>query len=176
MASNANRTPIFQRDVVLVIANTYNAGSTSMPTKTQSNKKTSSTNKPRREKKSKQPTEATQSNRRSASKPVSKSSTNETKATKARASSKAATKETAATKSRSGLDLAAEVLAQADQPLNAKAITERVIAAGWQTDGKTPWATLYASMTREIVKKGNASRFRKMDRGLFARATPKGSK
>jgi len=147
-----------------------------MPTKTQSKKKTSATHKPRKPQKSKQPSEAAQSNRRSVSKSVTRSTTKKTKATIARASSKAAVKETVATKSPSSLDLAAEVLAQVDQPLNAKAITERVIAAGWQTDGKTPWATLYASMTREIAKKGNASRFRKMDRGLFARATPKGSK
>lgn len=147
-----------------------------MPTKTQSNKKPSSTNQPKRQKESKQPTEAFRANRGAGSKSKSKSLTKETKATKAQASSKGTTKETAVTKSRSGLDLAADVLAEADQPLNAKAITERVIAAGWQTDGKTPWATLYASMTREIVKKGKASRFRKMDRGLFARATPKGSK
>ncbi|MDX9911230.1 MAG: winged helix-turn-helix domain-containing protein [Phycisphaerales bacterium] len=67
----------------------------------------------------------------------------------------------------SGLDLAAKVLADAGEPLPAKAIAERAIAAGWQTSGKTPQATLYAAMLREIAKKGDAARFRKVDRGLF---------
>ncbi len=67
----------------------------------------------------------------------------------------------------SGLDLAAQVLAEAGEPLKAKQIAERAIAAGWKTNGKTPEATLYAAMTREIAKKGDAARFRKADRGLF---------
>ncbi|MEL6499744.1 MAG: winged helix-turn-helix domain-containing protein [Planctomycetota bacterium] len=67
----------------------------------------------------------------------------------------------------SGLDLAAKVLADAGKPLRAKQIAERAIAAGWKTNGNTPEATLYAAMTREIAKKGNAARFRKADRGLF---------
>lgn len=67
----------------------------------------------------------------------------------------------------SGLDLAAKVLADASEPLAAKAIAERAIAAGWQTSGKTPQATLYAAMLREIAKKGDTARFRKVDRGLF---------
>ena len=70
----------------------------------------------------------------------------------------------------SGLDLAATVLASAKGPLNAKAIAERVIAAGWTTSGKTPDATLYAAMLREITGKGAASRFKRVDRGLFAAA------
>ena len=48
-----------------------------------------------------------------------------------------------------------------------KARAERAIAAGWKTSGKTPHATLYAAMLREIAKKGDAARFRKADRGLF---------
>ncbi len=68
----------------------------------------------------------------------------------------------------SGLDLAAKVLADSKEPLQAKAIAERAITAGWQTTGKTPHATLYAAMIREIAKKGKDSRFIKTDRGLFA--------
>ena len=34
--------------------------------------------------------------------------------------------------------------------------------------GKTPHATLYAAMIREARDKGTASRFRKVDRGMFA--------
>ncbi|MEO0513474.1 MAG: winged helix-turn-helix domain-containing protein [Planctomycetota bacterium] len=75
----------------------------------------------------------------------------------------------------SGLDLAAKVLADAGEPLKAKQIAERAIAAGWKTNGKTPEATLYAAMTREIAKKGDAARFRKDDRGLFE-AGPKTKK
>ena len=68
----------------------------------------------------------------------------------------------------SGLDLAAQVLTESKEPLNAKTIAERAIAAGWKTNGKTPHATLYAAMIREISKKGKDARFRKADRGLFA--------
>ena len=68
----------------------------------------------------------------------------------------------------SGLDLAAQVLAESKEPLNAKTIAERAIAAGWKTSGKTPHATLYAAMIREIATKGKTARFRKADRGLFA--------
>ncbi len=68
----------------------------------------------------------------------------------------------------SGLDLAAQVLAESKEPLNAKTIAERAITAGWKTTGKTPHATLYAAMIREIATKGKTARFRKADRGLFA--------
>lgn len=67
----------------------------------------------------------------------------------------------------SGLDLAAKVLASAGEPLPAKTIAERAIAAGWKTNGKTPHATLYAAIIREIADKGSESRFRKVDRGRF---------
>ena len=70
-------------------------------------------------------------------------------------------------KKASGLDLAARVLAEANEPLAARTIAERVIAAGWKTDGATPHATLYAAMGREISRKGKDARFKKVDRGLF---------
>jgi HB1, ASXL, restriction endonuclease HTH domain len=76
----------------------------------------------------------------------------------------------------SGLNLAAEVLAKSGKPLNAKTIAERVIAAGWKTDGRTPQATLYSAIVREITKKGSGSRFKKTDRGLFVAARPEGAK
>ena len=72
-----------------------------------------------------------------------------------------------AAKRPSGLDLAAKALAEAGEPLNAKQIAERAIAAGWKTSGKTPHATLYAAITREIKAKGDAARFAKTERGLF---------
>lgn len=67
----------------------------------------------------------------------------------------------------SGLDLAANVLVEAKEPLDAKTIAQRAIAAGWKTNGKTPHATLYAAIIREISDKGSESRFRKVDRGRF---------
>jgi len=84
-------------------------------------------------------------------------------------------KDAAKPKRISGLDLAAKVLAKAGEPLQAKVIAERAIAAGWKTTGKTPHATLYAAMIREIAKKGKDARFVKTDRGLFA-AAPKNRK
>lgn len=81
-----------------------------------------------------------------------------------------------AAKRPSGLDLAAKVLAEAGEPLAAKAIAERAIAAGWKTSGKTPHATLYAAIIREISKKGDAARFKKTDRGLFVAADAKGGR
>ena len=68
----------------------------------------------------------------------------------------------------SGLDAAAAVLKDAGKPLGAKDIVERMLAKGlWTTGGKTPHATIYAAMIREIAAKGGSARFRKVDRGLF---------
>jgi len=71
----------------------------------------------------------------------------------------------------SGLDAAAQVLAEAGEPLNTKALVERMLAQGlWQTRGKTPAATIYAAIIREIATKGKEARFRKTDRGMFTLA------
>ena len=68
----------------------------------------------------------------------------------------------------SGLDAAAKVLAEAGEPLNTKTMVERMLAKGlWKTSGKTPAATIYAAILREINAKGAASRFRKVERGRF---------
>jgi hypothetical protein len=67
----------------------------------------------------------------------------------------------------SGLDVAAKVLTGSKEPLNATAIAERAIAAGWKTDGQTPHATLSSAMIREIAHRGRESRFKKTERGLF---------
>jgi hypothetical protein len=68
----------------------------------------------------------------------------------------------------SGLDLVAQVLKEKGEPMAAKDIADAVIAAGWQTKGKTPAATLYSAMLREIDGKPADSRFVKTGRGLFA--------
>ena len=45
---------------------------------------------------------------------------------------------------------------------------EQAIDKGlWSTSGKTPSATLYAAIIREISKKGKDARFEKVDRGRF---------
>jgi hypothetical protein len=68
----------------------------------------------------------------------------------------------------SGLTAAYQVLLDAGEPLQCKAMVEKVLAAGtWKTGGKTPEATIYAAIIREIRAKGAESRFRKTDRGLF---------
>lgn len=47
-------------------------------------------------------------------------------------------------------------------------IVERAFEKGyWRSDGKTPAATIYAAMLREIQKTGDESRFRKVARGKF---------
>ena len=71
----------------------------------------------------------------------------------------------------SGLDAAAKVLAKAKEPLNCKEMVERMLAEGlWQTGGKTPAATIYSAILREISGKGEASRFVKAERGKFTLA------
>ena len=69
----------------------------------------------------------------------------------------------------SGLDAAAKVLAEAGEPMSCKTIVERMLAQDlWQTKGKTPQATIYAAIIREIAAKGDKARFRKTERGKFA--------
>lgn len=70
----------------------------------------------------------------------------------------------------SALDAAAQVLANAQEPLNTKAMIEAMAAKGLWTSpgGKTPHATLYAAILREINEKGAEARFEKVDRGQFA--------
>ncbi|MGD2175611.1 MAG: winged helix-turn-helix domain-containing protein [Candidatus Brocadiaceae bacterium] len=71
----------------------------------------------------------------------------------------------------SGLEAAAKVLEEADEPLRCKEIAERALEAGyWASDGKTPAATIYSAIIREIAAKGDESRFRKVGRALFALA------
>lgn len=68
----------------------------------------------------------------------------------------------------SGLDAAAKVLGESKEPLNAKAITAVAIEKGyWRSTGRTPHATIFAAMIREISAKGKESRFAKAGRGLF---------
>ncbi|MBL1216608.1 MAG: hypothetical protein D8M59_03850 [Planctomycetes bacterium] len=72
-------------------------------------------------------------------------------------------------KKRTGiLDAAATILSASKEPMGCKAIVEQAIEKGlWSTTGKTPSATLYAAIIREIAKRGKDARFVKTDRGLF---------
>ena len=56
--------------------------------------------------------------------------------------------------------------------MNAKAMIETMAAKGYWTSpgGKTPHATLYAAILRELQTKGTNARFTKTERGKFARA------
>jgi hypothetical protein len=67
------------------------------------------------------------------------------------------------------LDAAAQLLALASQPLNCKQLIELMTAQRLWTSpsGKTPSATLYAAIIREIATKGEQSRFIKADAGKF---------
>jgi len=66
------------------------------------------------------------------------------------------------------LNLAAKALAESSEPLNCQQMVEKVLATGlWKTSGKTPAATLYSAILREITTKGDACRFRKTERGKF---------
>jgi hypothetical protein len=101
------------------------------------------------------------------------------KSAKPQASKKAAGKnadaKTKAPRKREGkmsaLDAAAQVLADAKEPMNSKAMIEAMAAKRLWTSpgGKTPHATLYAAILREINEKGAEARFEKVDRGQFTR-------
>jgi hypothetical protein len=69
----------------------------------------------------------------------------------------------------SALDAAAQVLAASEVPMRAKEMIAQMEAKGlWNSPGgKTPEATLYAAIIREIAAKGTAARFKKHDKGVF---------
>lgn len=68
----------------------------------------------------------------------------------------------------SGLDAAAHVLRTVRKPMRVKDVVDHMLGTGmWKTNGKTPAATIYVAILREIKTKGDAARFRKVDRGLF---------
>ena len=68
------------------------------------------------------------------------------------------------------LNAAAKVLAEKGEPMTCKEMIEAMAAKGYWTTpgGKTPHATLYSSVAREIRDKGKDSRFKKSERGKFA--------
>lgn len=70
----------------------------------------------------------------------------------------------------SALDAAAMILAAKKEPMNAQEMIAAMAEAKlWESPGgKTPHATLYAAIVREINAKGEAARFKKTEKGKFA--------
>ena len=70
----------------------------------------------------------------------------------------------------SAIDAAAQVLDESKEPMNAKQMIEAMAEKKlWTTPGgKTPHATLYSAILREIKTKGKDARFKKIERGKFA--------
>jgi hypothetical protein len=71
----------------------------------------------------------------------------------------------------SAIDAAACVLAEAGTAMSCQEMIQAMAAKGYWTSpaGRTPAATLYSSILREVTVKGAAARFRKAERGKFAR-------
>jgi hypothetical protein len=70
----------------------------------------------------------------------------------------------------SALDAAAQVLEDAGRPMACRELIEAMTARGLWTspNGATPEATLYSAVLRELKARGDAARFVKAGRGLFA--------
>ena len=103
------------------------------------------------------------STKKASKKPASKATgTNGSPAKKAKAKGDKPTK-------LSALD-AAQVLTASKEPMNAKEMIDAMAAKGlWiSPGGKTPHATLYGAILREIGTKGKEARFKKTERGHFA--------
>jgi len=67
------------------------------------------------------------------------------------------------------VDAAIQVMKAAGKPMNCKDIVKVILEKKlWETTGKTPDATLYSSILRDIQKKGSEARFKKVERGQFA--------
>jgi hypothetical protein len=73
-------------------------------------------------------------------------------------------------KKMSAMNAAAKVLAETRQAMNAKEMIDAMAAKGyWKSPGgKTPHATLYSAILREVTVKGKEARFKKTERGKFA--------
>ena len=70
----------------------------------------------------------------------------------------------------SAIDAAARVLGEAKEPMNCQEMIKAMADKGYWASpgGKTPHATLYSAILREIGTKGKDSRFTKTERGKFA--------
>jgi hypothetical protein len=98
---------------------------------------------------------------------ATKTATKKPAKTKATKPAKSATE-----KKLSAIDAAAKLLADSKEPMNCGEMIEAMTTKGLWTSpgGKTPAATLYSAILREINVKGKESRFTKTERGRFAAA------
>ena len=104
---------------------------------------------------------------------MSKTKTTATKAKTSKGTKKAkpAAKAAAAkSKKLSAIDAAAQVLSASKEPMGCKELIEAMAAKKLWTSpgGKTPAATLYSAIIREIAVKGKEARFTTTARGMFA--------
>lgn len=69
----------------------------------------------------------------------------------------------------SAINAAVEVLKKGGKPMGCKELVAAMSEQGlWKSpEGKTPQATLYSAIVREIQKAGSKARFKKVDRGQF---------
>lgn len=69
----------------------------------------------------------------------------------------------------SALEAALRILAETREALTCKALVEQMAAKGYWSSpaGRTPAATLYAAILRELQAKGKNARFQKVERGKF---------
>jgi hypothetical protein len=69
----------------------------------------------------------------------------------------------------SAIDAAAKVLAEVGEPMDCQTMIKTMAEKGYWTSpgGKTPAATLYSAILRELQTKGNDARFKKTERGKF---------
>ena len=95
-------------------------------------------------------------------------------AAKPKREKKPAAEKPAKEKAMSCLDAAAAVLKAKGEPMACRPMIDAMREQGlWTSDAPTPHATLFSALLREI-KKGTASRFKKIDRGQFEYQEPKG--
>jgi hypothetical protein len=67
------------------------------------------------------------------------------------------------------VDAAIQVMKETGAPMNCQEVVKAILEKKlWSSAGKTPHATLYSSILREIQKKGAEARFVKTERGKFA--------
>ena len=94
----------------------------------------------------------------------------ESSKTKSKAKGKGRKKAASEDGKMSCIDAAAKILVEKGGAMSCKELIEAMAAKGYWTSpgGKTPWATLYSSIAREIRDKGKDARFKKADRGKFA--------
>ena len=126
-------------------------------------------------KKTKSPNPAKgRSKKTSSANPAGAAKSNEKTASKAAVSTTRATEPKKAapdrtTKKMSAIDAAAKVLGEAGAAMNCQEMIKAMGEKGYWTSpgGKTPHATLYSAILRELQNKGNDARFQKTERGKF---------